>query len=300
MPPGFAKPEYLFRPSQLMRRCWRGLFPFEGEAIVARLPWGYPLEIHPRETIGRAVWHLGIYELVVNETLWRLARRGDVVADVGANIGAMTALMAHRVGPHGQVYAFEPNPTVWPLLSRNVGRWQADATVEVHRIGLSDHPGTASLMIPPDTAENEGLACIGDSASGGHPIEVETLDGFFAARPPPRVMKIDVEGHEEQVLRGGRALLASGLVAHIVFEEHRPCPTPTTELLEGYGYAIFRLERHLWGPGITTMRHGAASEWEPTNYLATRVQGPAQVALRPRGWQVLRRGARRDAPISDV
>ena len=59
---------------------------------TVHLPWGLQLRIDPRESIGSAVWRLGLYDLAVSETLWRLTSPGDLTVDVGANIGHMTSI----------------------------------------------------------------------------------------------------------------------------------------------------------------------------------------------------------------
>ncbi|WP_203409333.1 hypothetical protein [Archangium violaceum] len=103
------KPEYLYRPQQLLQR-FRALLTQEPETEqIFLLPWGLPLIANPRDTIGRAVWHLGLYDLLVSETLWRLISPGEQVLDVGANIGHMASVMAARTGPTGR--SSPSNPT---------------------------------------------------------------------------------------------------------------------------------------------------------------------------------------------
>ena len=71
------KPEYLFRPQQLLRRLLALRTPGLGRERTFPLPWGLPLTVDSQDTIGRAVWHLGLYDLLVSETLWRLISPGE-------------------------------------------------------------------------------------------------------------------------------------------------------------------------------------------------------------------------------
>src|SRR5437773_5659527 len=115
----FRKPYYVFRPTQLAKRMWRGLAdPPESETI--RLPWRPSLVYSPREDLGHALWTTGVYELAVTEVLWRLADPGETVVDAGANIGYMTSVLASRVAPAGTVYAFEPHPALYARLLENI------------------------------------------------------------------------------------------------------------------------------------------------------------------------------------
>ena len=100
-----SKPWYFHRPGQLLRRLWSGLVGLPSAPVVVLLPWGVELEVDPRETIGRAIWTTGIYDLAVSETLFRLTRSGDLVVDAGANIGYMSGLLAVRAGVTGRARA---------------------------------------------------------------------------------------------------------------------------------------------------------------------------------------------------
>jgi FkbM family methyltransferase len=288
---GIAKPEYLFRPAQLMRRIARGGRPAP-EVAVIELPWKLPLEVRPAETIGRGVWLLGVHELAVSEVLWRLIDPGEALADVGANSGYFTSLMASRAGAGGIVSAFEPHPATIELLSLGVRQWRAvpgTARIEVFPFALSDVEGHADLCLPPRFETNTGTAFLsGGGATGvGRGVRVETrrLDSVLGDRAPA-VMKIDVEGHEAQVVAGAGALI--GRVRDIVFEEHAPYPSRCATFLAARGYRIFRLERGLLRPRLERPDSSRrATDWEAPNYLATRDPGRALSRLAPIGWRCL-------------
>jgi ubiquinone/menaquinone biosynthesis C-methylase UbiE len=82
--------------------------------------WGLPLEARSDESIGYSLITTGVFDLPVTETLLRLADSGELAIDVGANIGAMTSALAAAVGPAGEVWAFEPNPSVLAVLERSI------------------------------------------------------------------------------------------------------------------------------------------------------------------------------------
>src|SRR6476659_2673104 len=94
------KPEYFFRPIQLLRRVVRsraGLQSRRGRREMLHLPWGHEIQFRIDENVGFSLWHLGVYDLVVSEALWRLVHPGeDDAIDAGANLGYMTSLLAAR------------------------------------------------------------------------------------------------------------------------------------------------------------------------------------------------------------
>src|SRR4051794_10893580 len=102
-----AKPEYFYQPVQLLRRL-RAAITHRGNAPVrVRVPGGAEFVAPASDHIARAFLHLGVFDLVVTETLWRLIDPGEVGVDAGANIGYMTSIMAARAA---RVWAFEPHP----------------------------------------------------------------------------------------------------------------------------------------------------------------------------------------------
>src|ERR687886_1998553 len=105
LPLQLDKPEYFFRPTQLIQRLRQHLIHKtpSGEFEKIRLPWGVDIRVRPTETIGSSICRLGVYDLTVSEVIWRLLEPGEQAVDVGANIGYMTSLMAARVGKTGNV-----------------------------------------------------------------------------------------------------------------------------------------------------------------------------------------------------
>ncbi len=104
------KPEYFYRPAQLLKRLAR--FKFPAKPLLLPLPWGHTIEVRAWETIGKSIWHFGLYDLSMSEVLWRLTAADDTAADIGANIGYVTSLFAKKVSPQQHVWSFEPHPTV--------------------------------------------------------------------------------------------------------------------------------------------------------------------------------------------
>jgi FkbM family methyltransferase len=235
----------------------------------------------------------------------------------------MSNLLAHAVGPSGRVLSFEPHPLVFRALSANVARWREVEridTVDARPAAVSAAAGTLPLGIESDEfARNKGTASLEGAAhdkgtaslegaahdkgtalegaaaaqapvGGGdrdppHTIDVRTVRLADELESPVGVMKLDVEHHELAALRGAEPLLAQGLIRDVLFEEHRPPPTPVTALLEEHGYTVLGLRQGTIGPLLSTPAQAYSKQlWDPPALLATRDPERARRRLRRRGW----------------
>jgi len=160
-------------------------------------------------------------------------RRGDVVYDVGANIGVMSVLAAlqlDQVGG-GQVLAIEANPVIADTVGRNLAlNAVASVRARVVAAALGEAAGEGRLLIAGDGAEGKDrlmdATTTGSASSPGathEAIRVPIQRGDDVAREtqsPPSVMKVDVEGAELRVMRGFAGQLAQGLLREVFIEVH--------------------------------------------------------------------------------
>lgn len=139
----------------------------------------------------------------------RLCPPDGVVADIGGNIGTTALAFAAHV-PAGRVHVFEPSPAMLTCLRRNI-ELSGATNVTVHAYGVGDVARSGRLQVA--IAGNPGSAFIADGeaergdGSVGDAIEVRRLDEALAGLGRLDFVKIDVEGLELRVLRGGEALL---------------------------------------------------------------------------------------------
>jgi FkbM family methyltransferase len=273
------KPEYLFRPSQIVRRLIVESQERPSNSTVVELPWNFPIRVTPTETIGWAIYSRAIYELPLTEALFRLARPGDVVVDGGANVGYVTSLLAARVGSTGVVHSFEPNPDVFAQLEQNCQIWRKLTncpSINLHPEALGPTRGTATLHIPDDSDWNGGRASIElstiEKPGQRTEVRVEALDDVLRKYDRISVIKLDLEGFEYQALRGMETLLREQRVGAVVFEELDPFPAITHNFLKGLGFSIFGLDYRLTGLVCLPDREprGDLISGPPKNYLATR------------------------------
>lgn len=132
----------------------------------------------------------------------RLVGPGAVIFDVGANFGYYALMLAAALDRKCEVHAFEPTEATFDRLTRHIALNGMDC-VHAHRMALSDAPGTASMR---GRAGNSGAAFV---EPGEGEVRVSTLDAFVAGQGLQRLdfIKLDVEGFEPHVLRGGERVL---------------------------------------------------------------------------------------------
>ena len=170
-----------------------------------------------------------------------LVKRGETVIDIGGNRGQYTYAL-WQLGSKVQV--FEPNP----VCSRVLMAWASSKeSVSVHQVGLSDQSGEAVLHIPVDEFGNEhdASASLGDGIDANTRDEIvllSSLDSFTFDELT--FVKIDVEGHEYSVLKGGSKFFHRQRPTILVEIEQRHNDRPMDEvfdLIESWGYCGFFL-----------------------------------------------------------
>ena len=172
-----------------------------GHNRLVRGRYGYVLYNRHDIVVGRMIEAYGEYFESEVELFRQACRAGDVVLDVGANIGTHTLAMASLVGPQGRVFAFEAQRTVFQTLCANVALNSLDNVECVHAaVGATD--GTIHLAdLRTDVAQNFGAADL-SQIPGSVRTPLIALDTHLAGLARLRLAKIDVEGMELDVLRG--------------------------------------------------------------------------------------------------
>jgi len=134
---------------------------------------------------------------------------GDTVLDIGANFGVFTKLFSELVGPQGMVIAFEPIPKTFRTLAAGIKRYRRSNVRAINK-ALSDTVGTVQMFIP-QYADNPGddlyQASIVSNSESQKTLTVDSVTIDSLQLPRVDFVKIDVEGHELEVLQGGRLTL---------------------------------------------------------------------------------------------
>ncbi len=197
--------------------------------------------------IGRSLDLYAEYSEGEVDLFRRILKPGDVVVEAGANIGALTVPLAQIVGLDGCVWAFEPQPEYFSLLSQNIVR-NVSGTKRT-RLALGATAGTISLpIIPMDRVHAPGWTGSGDA----HVVEQDRLDVYdqFPAFTLDRLdlLKIDVDGAEHDILKGAEQTIAR-CRPFIYLEYDKPAMYPDMlPWLADHDYRLYRHNPRLFNP----------------------------------------------------
>jgi FkbM family methyltransferase len=181
------------------------------------------------------------YEPHLTALMDLLAGTNGVFYDIGSNWGWFSLMIASRSDFKGEIHAFEPFPSTYADLSNVIKQAGVEDTVLCHNVALTDRTGETFMHFPDHF--QSGMASVEEEASSGSKVvKTATLDSLQI--DPPTVMKVDVEGVESKVFRGGSAMLAKHRPM-ILFENNRASvPAHTLEplfFLRDIGYLFFNV-----------------------------------------------------------
>lgn len=245
--------------------------------VWSRLESGPEILTPLDDYVGKAAYFVGDLDRKVSALCRRIVRPGDRVMDVGANLGVVSLLLANLVGPGGEVHAFEPNPAVHALFRKSIDR-NGFRQVRTYACALGSRNGESLDLTFP--ASNAGQGTLGQSRVGEGwkrvTVPVRSLDSLAAEVELDRVrlMKIDVEGFEAEVLQGARDWLTRTPPTAILFESNeageagRPDVVPA--LLEGYGYTLYTLPKRYFRMRLVPYRSAGRPAESSHDMLAVR------------------------------
>jgi len=264
----------------------RKLFGKGDSATVRRGGIRYHLDLN--EGIDFSIFLLGAFEAGTQKTLQKLVKPGDVVFDIGANIGAHTLGIAQSVGSSGKVYAFEPADFAFAKLKRNLAlNPELDARTLPQQILLaanlterSEPRIYASWPLESDANVHPRLRSRLVSAERA---VVETLDNFILREGITRLdlIKMDVDGHELPVLQGaGETLrrfqptLVMEMSPYIHAEFHHSF-AQFVEILKQAGYSLRNTDTGRPVPLDAAQLERLIPDGASINVVAQSKRGPA-------------------------
>jgi FkbM family methyltransferase len=161
----------------------------------------------------------GVWEPENLEVLLSFVTSDTVFLDIGANVGYFAVAVGNRLGPGGQVHAFEPHAGLAGLIERSVHLNSLEPVVKLWQVAVSDQEGTIALFYPDDHL-GRGTASRHIDEPGKHvSVRACMLDRLLPPDLSVDLVKIDVEGHELHVLRGMHDLLRRSPRVKVLFEK---------------------------------------------------------------------------------
>lgn len=184
------------------------------------------------------------YEESFHDALKSSVESGNLVWDVGANRGLYTKLFVAWAGENGRVVAFEPGPETFENLQKELKTY---SSVVLFRKALSDEPGMSYFS---SKGANDVTAHLVEEEND-NTIQVELTTADLVVQEDislqPNVVKIDVEGFEEEVIKGGAETFKHANCKHIFVEIHfaemekrkmKDSPNKIVRMLKDWGYTI--------------------------------------------------------------
>jgi FkbM family methyltransferase len=230
---------------------------------------GGAMVVDTSDLLGRVVAVSRVWEPNITDVFRRTLRDGDVCVDVGAHVGYYTLLASRLVGPRGHVYAIEPSARNVEMLRSSIALNSA-ANVTVFEVAAAAGDGTAVLFEAPCAntgASSLSQRAVDTPAVGSTRDFAPTMVSVRAVADlvpsdlwgRVRLVKVDVEGYELEVLEGLEPLLALGspiaLIVEVSPEWTTESPGESLEQLRvRHGFTVWRLFNDYTLEGLFPLR----------------------------------------------
>jgi FkbM family methyltransferase len=190
----------------------------------------------------------GVYEEFETKTLETIIKKDDTVIDIGSNIGYYTLKFSKWVGETGNVYAFEPEPSNFDLLQKNISINNCQNVTLVQK-AVSDKNDSVKMHLIDEHPAGHRIANENDENTIS--VEQITLDDYFSQKHETiDFIKMDVEGSEPGVIKGMQHLLqkSQNLKIMIEFAPHLIAnygitPKEFLDLIKSCGFKIYFLDK---------------------------------------------------------
>jgi FkbM family methyltransferase len=232
---------------------------------------GYPIRIGARKILVDPCFRrYGGLDDPLAEAMDRYLQPGSTFVDVGANIGLYSAYAAACVGKSGHVYAFEPDASNFQMLRRNMDYCSNAASIFLVESAVSDDVSVSELTfyVLTTSAGIHPQSSLRPSLEGMREVKVKntTLDQFFGDKPRFDFVKIDTEGAEMQVLKGGAEVIKRDRPVLCIEYHGGKC--------KDFGYSVEELEEYVKGLGYTEQRIWQGSGIGHCQTIALPDEGP--------------------------
>ena len=184
---------------------------------------------------GNNSYWLGIYEREYVQAFTQHINPGNIVFDIGSQAGYYSLIASKLIGKEGKVFSFEPFPANIDFVKKHCHLNNCD-NVTLFEVAVSGSSGKRKFA-----AKNSFMGHF--SQQGELEVDVVTLDELAAKKDivPPNIIKIDVEGMEYWVLRGGEKLILENKPTIFVATHGKENNTRVLQLLRDWGYEVLMI-----------------------------------------------------------
>lgn len=187
------------------------IVPRVNKPTIVPTNYGFDMIVEPKNDIGlqKQIFETGSYQAGTLNVIENCLRQGDIFLDIGSNIGVISLDAAKAVGNSGKVYSFEPEPDNFATLTRNIEINPFD-NIEANNYALGASEGKANIFREIHDRAAASLDGPKGNTTGGSEVSIKTLDTFVEKHitGSVRMIKINVQGWELEVLKGAKAFLS--------------------------------------------------------------------------------------------
>lgn len=253
----------------------------EDPIAIFETKYGFQLEANLANPEHQYLYFYGTHDerYVVTKFL-KIIKPGDICWDIGANIGFYTCLLASQVERTGAVVAFEPASRTCDYLHENVSLNQFTNATVVNK-GLGDKVEQRSLYYS-EAGLTEGTASLkyAEGRVASESVTLDTIDNLIGELQVPDFIKIDVEGYQLEVLRGGEHCLkthAPLLMAELkdVGEMNSGDFSEIEAYVADLGYSLYEIDKH------SLKRCAHISDSKRRNFFLANEDSPAFSRIAP-------------------
>lgn len=247
---------------------------FDEDLLKIKTKAGFDMKVFPNDDIGRHLYLSGQHDQTIAQVMISFCTGEETVLDVGANVGYMSCRVLHAL-PRCRVISVEPQPKVFAVLQENTQNVGGNRAVAINA-ALSDHAGWSSMAIVDGNIGASHLLSGSEAAKNQKVIEVPLITGEqlvqLAGTDRFDVIKIDVERHEEAVLKTLLPILKNHKPKAIVFEHYgnlNDPQSPVRRIFDELGFSLFGIHKKLlkWEP--VPIEEMAKRQLSFCDYLAT-------------------------------
>jgi len=167
--------DFIFKKTLIFLRNSKRLYS-QGDKALYRTKNGDMFWLNPKSSVvDQSIINFGYFERESTEATIKLIKKGDVVIDIGANIGYYTVLLSRLVGEKGKVYAFEPTNAYKNILTLNI-KENSLKNVQIIKVGLSDIKKRVSISV---TESSATIHPTSENIINKELINLTTLDEFI-------------------------------------------------------------------------------------------------------------------------
>ena len=188
--------------------------------------------------IGQAIEQYGEFSELEAFLFRQICKQGDTVIEVGANIGTHTQIFSNLVGNNGLVLAFEPQHIVFQTLCANLAL-NSISNVFAYQMALCNSKGKLFIPNLDYNAKNNYGGLSLDGLKNGIKVNKDKLDTFQDDIKNVKLIKIDVEGMEIDVLKGAKSIITKFKPILYVENDRQEKSQELIKLILSFGYKLF-------------------------------------------------------------